>query len=111
MPVIDGVHLRGGPCDGQRPEPLPDTTFPDDLQAITVMDHSAGVGHLYEVTGDLVIDEGVRRVVLDHRRTVPPGRVARTARPARWLFRVVDHLGATRLPDPAPVGSAAPSGA
>lgn len=81
MAAIDGVHLRGGPCDGQRPEPLPDTRFPDDLQAVTVMDHSAGVGHLYEVTGDLVIDEGVRRVVLDYRRTVRRGASAHGARP------------------------------
>jgi hypothetical protein len=37
---IAAVELRGGPCDGQRPEPLPGTLMPGDLAAITVMDHA-----------------------------------------------------------------------
>jgi hypothetical protein len=69
METIDAVQLRGGPCDGQRPEPLAGTTIPDGLEAITVMDHAAGVGHVYELTGNSLID-GTRRAILDYRRTV-----------------------------------------
>ena len=69
MQSIQAVHLRGGPCDGERPEPIPGTEFPVDLEAITVMDHAAGVGHVYEVTSDLRLDEGVPRRVLAYRRT------------------------------------------
>jgi hypothetical protein len=69
--MIDAVHLRGGPCDGQEPEPLPGTTLPDHLHAITVMDHAAGVGHVYELTGSRLIDDnGLGRSVLGFRRTV-----------------------------------------
>ncbi len=53
MALISAVYLRGGPCDGEGPEPLPGTTFPDDLDAITVMDNAAGVGH---VTSSQAID-------------------------------------------------------
>ncbi len=71
MEPIDAVYLRGGPCDGEGPEPLPDTTFPGDLDAITVMDHAAGVGHVYELAGErLNDDDGVWRTVLEFRRTV-----------------------------------------
>jgi hypothetical protein len=34
--TIVAVHLRGGPCDGERPEPF-DGTFPDNFDAITVV--------------------------------------------------------------------------
>ena len=71
MEAIDAVHLRGGPCDGERPEPLPGTAFAPDLDAITVMDHAAGVGHVYELTSGRLTDDGVRRHVLEYRRTVP----------------------------------------
>ena len=70
MTVMEGVHLRGGPCNGERPEPLPGTTFPPDLDGITVMDHSAGVGHFYAMTEESVLDAGVRRRILVFRRTV-----------------------------------------
>lgn len=69
--MVDAVHLRGGPCDGQEPEALPGTTFPGDLRAITVMDHAASVGHVYELTGSRLIDDnGLGRTVLGFRRTV-----------------------------------------
>ncbi len=70
MTAIDGVHLRGGPCDGERPEPMPGTTFPPDLDAITVMDHSAGVGHYYETTEEYILEAGLRRRILVYLRTV-----------------------------------------
>ncbi len=75
MTAINGVHLRGGPCDGERPEPLPGTTFPPDLDAITVMDHAAGVGHHYEMTDESVRDDEVRRRILVYRRTMPRAAV------------------------------------
>ncbi len=72
--AIGAVHLRGGPCDGERPEPAPGTTFPEELDTITVMNHSVGVGHEYRVTADLLIDDdGVRRTVCDFRRSVERG--------------------------------------
>jgi len=52
MTAIDGVHLRGGPCDGERP------------------DHSAGVGHFYETTEEYILEAGLRRRILVYRRTV-----------------------------------------
>ncbi len=68
--TISAVYLRGGPCDGERPEPAPGTRFPEDLEAITVMDHSAGVGHEYRVTGERLLDEdGTRRTICDFRRS------------------------------------------
>jgi hypothetical protein len=71
MVTIGAVHLRGGPCDGQRPEPLPGTAFPDNLDSITVMDHAAGVGHVYEVTDEHFTDDtGTHRTVLSFRATV-----------------------------------------
>jgi hypothetical protein len=71
MATITAVHLRGGPCDGDRPAPLPGIEFPDRLEAITVMDHTAWVGHVYAMTDETVIDEdGVRRTVLAFERTV-----------------------------------------
>jgi hypothetical protein len=71
MAAIAAVQLRGGPCDGDRPEPLPDAEFPDSLTAITVMDHAAWVGHVYRVTTDSIMDDaGVRRRVLAFSRTV-----------------------------------------
>ena len=71
MAPITAVHLRGGPCDGERPQPLPGTEFPGRLEAITVMDHSAWLGHVYAVTDETLVDEdGVRRTVLDFERTV-----------------------------------------
>ncbi len=71
MATIGAVHLRGGPCDGERPEAAPGTTFPEDLDAITVMDHSAGVGHNYRVTDHRFIDvDGMHRTVFDFRRSV-----------------------------------------
>jgi hypothetical protein len=71
MATINAVHLRGGPCDGDRPVPLPDTGFPDSLSAITVMDHTAWVGHVYGVTGDTLLDDrGVLRTVFAFERTV-----------------------------------------
>lgn len=74
MATIGAVHLRGGPCDGERPEPAPGTTFPEALDAITVMDHSVGVGHDYRVTADRFIDDdGTRRTVFDFRRSVERG--------------------------------------
>lgn len=75
MMPSDGVLLRGGPCDGERPEALPGTTFPPDLRAITVMDHGAGVGHHYEMTDKSVLDADVRRRILVYRRTVPRAAV------------------------------------
>ncbi len=76
MTVIDGVYLRGGPCDGERPEPMPGTTFPPDLSAITVMDHSAGVGHFYETTEEeCILEAGLRRRILVYVRTVPRAAV------------------------------------
>lgn len=69
--AIRGVHLQGGPYDGERPEPLPGTAFPHDLDAITVMDHATGVGYVYEVTSSRLIEGGVRRHVLGYRRAVP----------------------------------------
>jgi len=75
MTAIDGVHLRGGPCDGERPEPLPGTMFPPDLDGITVMDHSAGVGHFYETAEACILDAGLRRRILVYRRTVPRAAV------------------------------------
>jgi hypothetical protein len=36
MAAIAALQLRGSPCDGDRPEPLPDTEFPDSLTAIKV---------------------------------------------------------------------------
>jgi hypothetical protein len=79
MASIDAVHLRGGPCDGERPEPF-DGDFPDTLVEIAVMDYAASVGHVYRVTADHLVDEaGVTRTVLDFRRTVP--REAVTAPP------------------------------
>ncbi|HEV2784921.1 MAG TPA: hypothetical protein VGV67_00925 [Solirubrobacteraceae bacterium] len=74
MATIDAVVLRGGPCDGERPEPIAGTTFPDDLDAITVCDFVAGVEHRYEVIGAPAIGEdGISRAVLEFRRTVPRG--------------------------------------
>ena len=70
METIGAVHLRGGPCDGQRPEPLPDTTIPGDLEAITVVDHATGASHVYELTGSWLTDGRIRRRILDYRRTV-----------------------------------------
>jgi len=71
MATIGAVHLRGGPCDGERPEAAPGTTFPEDLDAITIMDHSAGVGHNYRVTDHRFIDvDGLHRTVFDFRRSV-----------------------------------------
>jgi hypothetical protein len=71
MAAIEAVELRGGPCDGDRPEPLDGTTFPDRLQAITVMDYTAYVGHVYAVTADTLIDDdGVARRVFAFERTV-----------------------------------------
>lgn len=75
MTAIDGVHLRGGPCEGERPEPLPGTTFPPNLDAITVMDHGARVDHRYEMTAESVVDAGMRRRILVYRRTVPRAAV------------------------------------
>jgi hypothetical protein len=70
MPVIEAVELRGGPCDGDRPQPF-DGTFPDRLHAITVMDYATYVGHVYTVTPDtLVDDDGVSRRVFAFERTV-----------------------------------------
>jgi hypothetical protein len=61
MASIDAVHLRGGPCDGERPEPF-DGDFPDTLVEIAVMDYAASVGHVYRVTADHLVDEaGVTR--------------------------------------------------
>ncbi len=74
LATIAAVHLRGGPCDGERPDPTPGTAFPDDLDAITVMDHSGGVGHNYRVTADrLIDDDGVHRTVFDYRRSTGRG--------------------------------------
>ena len=74
MATIDAVVLRGGPCDGERPEPAPGTTFPDDLDAITVRDFVADVEHVYEVTGPPAIGEdGISRALLEFARTVPRG--------------------------------------
>jgi hypothetical protein len=71
MAAIEAVQLRGGPCDGDRPNPIPDSEFPDSLTAITVMDHAAWVGHVYGVTLESIVDEtGVRRRVFDFERTV-----------------------------------------
>lgn len=75
MMQSDGVLLRGGPCDGERPEPLPGTTFSPHLDAITVMDHGAGVGHHYEMTDKFVFDADVRCRILVYRRTVPRAAV------------------------------------
>jgi hypothetical protein len=74
MVAIGSVLLRGGPCDGDRPEPAPGTTFPGNLDAITVMDHSAAVGHNYRVTDDQFIgDDGLRRTVFEFYRSVARG--------------------------------------
>ena len=71
MVAIDAVQLRGGPCDGERPEPF-DGMFPHTLSEITVMNHAAGVGYVYEITADKLTDEaGVTRTVLEFRRTLP----------------------------------------
>jgi hypothetical protein len=71
MGAINAVHLRGGPCDGEHPEPLPATAFPESLTAITVMDHTAWVGHVYGVTAETMVDDrDVVRTVLDFQRTV-----------------------------------------
>ena len=74
MATIDAVMLRGGPCDGERPQPIPGTTFPDDLDAISVRDFVAGVEHVYEVTGSAVTGEdGIPHAVLEFRRTMSLG--------------------------------------
>jgi hypothetical protein len=81
MAAIEAVELRGGPCDGDRPRPFDGTEFPDRLQAITVMDYTMYVGHVYAATPDtLVDDDGVSRRVFAFERTVdadlvrdPPG--------------------------------------
>lgn len=74
MATIDAVVLRGGPCDGEQPQPIPGTTFPGDLDAIGVRDFVAGVEHVYEVTGSAVTGaDGISRAVLEFRRTVPRG--------------------------------------
>lgn len=74
MAPVDAVQLRGGPCDGERPEPASGTSFPDSLDRITVMDHSAGVGHAYLVTDDrFTDDDGIRRTAFDFRGTAERG--------------------------------------
>jgi hypothetical protein len=83
MRAIDAVQLRGGPCDGDRPEPPDGTGFPNDLSAITVMDHTARVGHVYGVTADTLVDDhGVRRTVFDFERTVDGDVVRAGEQPA-----------------------------
>ena len=67
--TIVAVHLRGGPCDGERPEPF-DGTFPDTLDSITVVDHAHGLGHVYDVTTEVLTDDdGVPRTVVDFRES------------------------------------------
>jgi len=67
--TIVAVQLRGGPCDGERPEPF-DGVFPDSLDAITVVDHARRLGHVYDVTNQVFTDDdGVARTVLDFRET------------------------------------------
>jgi len=67
---IDAVRLRGGACDGDRPNPPADSEFPDNLTAMTVMD-PAWVGHVYGVALESIVDEtGVRRRVFEFERTV-----------------------------------------
>ena len=74
MATIDAVVLRGGPCDGERPRPIPGTTFPGDLDAISVCDFVQGVEHVYEVTGVTAVgQDGISRAVLEFRATVPRG--------------------------------------
>jgi hypothetical protein len=81
MGAIEAVHLRGGPC-GERPAPLPGTGFPDRLEAITVMDHTAWVGHVYGATPETVRDEhGVVRTVFAYERTVDGDAVNEGAQP------------------------------
>jgi hypothetical protein len=72
MGAINAVHLRGGPCDGERPEPLPGTGgFQDSLSEIAVMDHTSWVGHICAITADTLVDDrGVRRTVFDFERSV-----------------------------------------
>ena len=83
MGAIDAVHLRGGPCDGERPEPKPPGSgFPAALSAITVMDHTAWVGHVYAATTDTVVDDdGVLRTVFAFERTVDGDVVKASERP------------------------------
>lgn len=74
MATIDAVVLRGGPCDGERPRPVPGTTFPADLDAISVCDFARGAEHVYEVAGPPAVGEdGIARAGLEFRRTVPRG--------------------------------------
>lgn len=74
MATIDAVVLRGGPCDGERPQPIPGTTFPEDLDAISVCDFAHGVEHVYEMADFPAIGEdGISRAVLEFRATVPRG--------------------------------------
>jgi len=70
--MIEGVHLEGGPCDGETPEAQAGTTYPDDLDAITVMDHERAIGHVYAMTERQVVGwDGTSRRVLEFRRTLP----------------------------------------
>ena len=67
MAAIEAVQLVGGPCDGERPQA---SSFPSSLREITVMDHAAGVEHVYAVTAErLAGDGGPERIVFRYART------------------------------------------